>query len=247
MIAAIGMAKDEADVARWVILHLLAEGVDEVLVADNRSTDHTRSILEELAREYPVHVVDDPVVAYQQAAKMTALAHKMGERGAEWIVPFDFDEIWLADHGTLAEYLRSSPADILTAVGWDHVAKPDDEPHDNPFLRSPWRRSYPQTLPKVAFRYHPEAAIQMGNHDVFRPGRRDNGLSLRQVQYRSLEQLKRKLRNGAAAYAASDVHELHGTHWREWDGRPDEDFADYWARLQAETDLVYDPIPCRSL
>lgn len=245
MIAAISMMKDEEDVVRWVVEHLLAEGVGEIIVADNLSTDGTREILESFGD--PVHVVDDPEPGYYQAEKMTRLAHRMGERGAEWILPFDADEIWVADEGTLADYLTSSRSAILSATGWDHVVTGQDEQSDNPFLRSPWRRAYPQKLPKVAFRYHPNAQLHMGNHDVIRPGPRTNGLSLRQVQYRSVDQLKRKLRNGAAAYAAGDIHEMHGTHWREWDGRPDEDFEDYWDRLRAEEGLVYDPIPCRSL
>ena len=45
------------------LVHLLAQGVDKIVVADNRSVDGTREILESL----PVTVIDDPEVGYYQS------------------------------------------------------------------------------------------------------------------------------------------------------------------------------------
>lgn len=83
------MVRNEQDVIETVIRHLLAEGVDHVLVADNLSTDQTRAILDRLSEILPVTVIDDPEPAYRQSEKVTALARRAGEQGGTWIIPFD--------------------------------------------------------------------------------------------------------------------------------------------------------------
>lgn len=59
---AIGMMRDEQDVAKAVIEHLAEECVDGILVLDNRSTDGTRDELEEARRsvDVPVEIMYDP-------------------------------------------------------------------------------------------------------------------------------------------------------------------------------------------
>lgn len=93
---AVCMARDEADVIGSTVAHMLAQ-VDAVIVADNLSTDRTREILDEMASAHPgrLVVVEDPDPAYRQSEKMTALALRARlDFGAEWIVPFDADEVW---------------------------------------------------------------------------------------------------------------------------------------------------------
>ena len=55
--------------------------------------------------------------------------------------------------------------------------------------------------------------------------------------------MTRKLRNGRAAYEASTVHELHGTHWREGGLLSDDEMADKWDDLCGTDGLVFDPVP----
>jgi hypothetical protein len=50
-------------------------------------------------RDSRVHVVTDREPAYFQAAKMTRLARAAARAGADWVVPFDADELWFADRG----------------------------------------------------------------------------------------------------------------------------------------------------
>src|SRR4051812_46619587 len=90
------MVKDEADVIEGTIRHM-ADEVDQLLVADNGSTDGTRDILVKLALELQFTVVDDPDPGYEQSRKMSALAELAASHGATWIVPFDADELWLAE------------------------------------------------------------------------------------------------------------------------------------------------------
>ena len=85
VVFAITMFRDEADVARRVLQHLISERVDSIIVADNGSTDGTRTQLEgvKASTGIPIEIVDDTEPGYWQAKKMTALAAKAAERGAK--------------------------------------------------------------------------------------------------------------------------------------------------------------------
>ena len=83
MIVAVTMMRDEADVAKAVVEHLLAEGVGLVIVADNLSSDSTRMQLE--AIRGPVEILDDLDPAYWQAKKMNELARRAENYGATWL------------------------------------------------------------------------------------------------------------------------------------------------------------------
>lgn len=247
MICAVMMVRDESDIVGHTIDHLLAEGVDHVLVADNLSADATPNILARFPSD-AVTVVADDEPGYYQDRKMTGLARRAhDDLGAEWVLPCDADEVFYRPHGTLAEFFAATSLDVVEATGWDHVATDDDDPLEvSPLRRITNRRLRPQRLAKVAFRFHPDAWIDFGNHDVFNhPGTRGPGLLYRHFQYRSFEQLCSKLRNGAAAYAATDLHPTYGTHWREADGMTDADLWRKWRRLCEEPGLIDDPAPVR--
>jgi hypothetical protein len=239
------MFRDEADVAPFVVRHMLDEGC-YVLVADNMSTDGTRQILDQIAASEPrLIVVDDLEVGYYQDRKMTALGQQAAEWGATWIVPFDADEWWYSPVGRLADVLTVDvPADVLKAFGWDHRPhQTDDQTDRNPFTRMRWREPDTQKFPCVAYRPHPDAWLHMGNHDIDRSGRRVAGLlEYRHFGFRSFEQMRRKVRQGKQAYDATDLPYLHGTHWREMGAMSDAELSAEWERLSTRT-LVYDPCP----
>lgn len=239
------MFRDEEDVAEPVCMHLLAEGVDRLIVADNLSTDRTRQILDGIDS---VTVVDDPEPGYYQSRKVSALAAAAYEMGAEWVLPFDADEVWYAPGGerTIAAALAALPADVdvVKAPGWDHLVRDEG---DGPF--SPWCREQAQPMVKVAFRAHPNPLVDMGNHGVVLPGAQGRDvhgvLAFRHFQYRSLPHLIRKLRTGRAAYEATDLHPDQGLHWRSGGLKTDEELARDWALLCSEEGLVFDPAPLR--
>lgn len=238
MIVGITMVRDEADIIATTVANLFAQGVDHVIAADNLSADDTRAILESFGDR--VTVVDDLEPGYYQDEKMSRLAGRAHELGARWVLPFDADELWHGAHGmTIAQALDGCDADVVMSPGWDHIVTADG------VTFSPMRRQEAQTLCKVAFRSHPDAQLNMGNHDVrgVGPHRVGGLLEFRHFQYRSLNQMCRKLRVGRAAYEASDVHELHGTHWREGGLLDDEQMAEKWAGLMSEQGLVFDPPP----
>jgi len=82
-----------------------------------------------------------------------------------------------------------------------------------------WRRELEAPLPKVACRWRSDLVIDMGNHAARYTGGAtvyDAQIVVRHFPYRSVDQLVRKVRNGAAAYAATDLDAQYGAHWRQW-------------------------------
>lgn len=212
----ISMVRDEADVIAGTLTHM-ADEVDHLVVADNGSVDGTREILAELEDTLPLTVLDDPELAYYQSEKLSRLAATASEQGAGWIVPFDADELWYAESRVSAMCDRST-VDVLEANLFNHFPSAVDPDLDDAFDRIVHRETSPAPLPKVAFRYRPGAVIHQGNHGVTLPGpyRARRSLSIRHFPYRSAEQFVRKARNGAAAYAATDLPHHVGQHWREY-------------------------------
>lgn len=210
------MVKDEEDVVADTIGEMRHK-VDHVIVADNGSTDGTREILDSL----DVEVIDDPEPAYYQSDKMSALARRATEAGATWIIPFDADEVWMGVHG-LQQTLANLPREALIASAqlYDHVPTGRD-PEGPPIRAIQWRRQQPAAFPKVAVRAREGLTIHQGNHgasfeNVRHPLTVTGQLEIRHFPYRSPEQFIRKARNGAAAYAASDLPESAGAHWRNY-------------------------------
>lgn len=245
---AIAMVKDESDVIGSTVSRM-RDQVDHVLIADNGSTDDTRKILE----AHDVEVIDDPEVGYRQSEKMSALADQARRRGAEWVVPFDADEVHTAP-GHLGRRLQELAPEVLVSEATliDHVATGSDDKRDpDPISRMGWRRQEAAPLRKVACRAVEGLVIHQGNHganfpDVAFPTTVTNLVQVRHFPYRSAQQMIRKARNGARAYAATDLPEEVGAHWRGY-GRLSDDqicevFDEYFYSADPEADgLIYDP------
>lgn len=244
------MVKDEADLIVASVL-AMAEQVDRITVIDNGSTDGTRDLLAQL----PVVVIDEPEVGYYQSERMTWLALMAHEQGAEWIIPFDADEVWSARSASgLVEQLGGCNGDVVGAALFDHLATGhDDRAERNPLARMRWRRRDSVPLPKVAVRARPDIVIGQGNHvahaDVpltIEPG---FPLMVRHFSNRSVEQFVRKARNGARAYAASILPESMGTHWRQYGTMTDDELAALFCAAmwiedpESDPSLVFDPLP----
>jgi hypothetical protein len=221
-VVGVTMVKDEVDIVARTVRHMASQ-VDHVIVADNMSTDGTRSVLDELARDMNVTVVDDFEVGYHQSKKMTELAFQARiNHHADWIVPFDADEWWYSPFGRIGDILDGLASQwlVMEAVLYDHVATGEDDPDElDPIERLGWRRQTPAPLPKVACRWREDLVIEMGNHGARYLGgatKFESQLIIRHFPYRSVEQLIRKIHNGAAAYAATDLDPTYGAHWRQW-------------------------------
>lgn len=252
-VVGIAMVRDEADIIGPVVAHML-EQVDHVIVADNGSTDGTRNILQ----SFDVEIVDDPERGYFQSRKMTALAQLAAEACADWVVPFDADEWWYSPFGRIGDVLTELAPQWLVASAalYDHRATGADPDDDNPISRMGWRTKEPAPLPKVACRTRDDLVIEQGNHGASYTGGATafpGLLVVRHFAYRSAAQFIRKARNGAAAYAATDLPVEVGAHWRGYgaiaDAYGEDALGDvfrewFWTRFpQLDDRLMFDPAP----
>jgi hypothetical protein len=198
---AVGVVRDEADIIESTLARMLRE-VDHVLVADNGSVDGTGEILRSFDG---VTVLVDPdpdfLVDEQQARRTTALASLARQRGADWVVPFDADEVWVAPGGRIGDVLDDLPQNvhIAQAAMVNHVVTDRDPPGPDPSVRMVYRRPIFHHLPKVACRTAPGLWIANGNHrvtyqDVAEPRRVDGLLLVHHFPFRSAEQFVRKIR-----------------------------------------------------
>ena len=240
---AVAMVKNEVDIIGQTIDHLRRQGVDGVLVVDNGSTDGTRELLLERVDEAFLFVGDDHEPAYYQAPKMQFLARWAARQGADWIVPFDADEWWFGADRSLAETLRASTTPMATAV--IHNVFP--EPGSSGDVASSWRvDSDPARLEKVAYRTHPLAALHHGNHGVSRPGRVSQSLRILHVPWRSEQQFRSKIANGAAALRLTGPRAggVGGDHWRDLDDESVDELGIIWREMlegRGHTKLEWSP------
>jgi hypothetical protein len=231
---AISMFHDEADVAGPVVRHMLAE-CDAAIVADNNSADGSRAILDAIG-DPRLTILDEPSFAYNQASTMNRLVALAAAAGAEWVVPFDFDEWWYAEGGRIADVLAAMPEDMVstTTRTWDMIPQPDDPDDPDPFARVRWTRpgslwSLPHSR-KTAFRPAPDRILLQGNHGLAGYPWADVGpLRIRHVPFRSLAQATAKLRHGRAAVIAAGLPGGSGSHWQQWGSLSDEDLSAWWA------------------
>jgi hypothetical protein len=108
------MVRNEPDIVRLSVLHHLRTGVDHVLLVDNRSSDETREIVEELGCGSRVTAWRDESEWYQEAM-FTELAREAFRLGADWVVPFDADEFWVTPGTSLRVLLSTTDGGALEA------------------------------------------------------------------------------------------------------------------------------------
>ena len=232
MIALCATSRNEGDIIECWLRHMLAEGIDEILVADHSEPgESTRETLIALHEETGrVHWIDDPDPIHRQPALMNSLAFTAARHGAEWIIASDIDELWIAPGKTIAEALSSCPHNKLYARrflhrDWDH------------------RRIESERLPKVAFR--PPAVIGNGNHEVNLPGGEHGVLEIRELHYRGFEHFKAKAKDRIATLDPAMRARGDGIHQTRLEDFTEEQMMAEWGKWLA-VPTIHDPIPSRS-
>lgn len=225
---AVAVVRDEADVVASVIHHLLDQGIDHILVADNRSMDGTRELLTRMAvDDSRVHVAFDEEPAHMQGQKITRLARAAWSAGADWILPFDADEFFFARGQTVGSFLRGHAASVIYGEMHHLVPEVAGDLGARSWVWFDCADAFPG---KVAFRSHRWATVGQGNHSVVRAGERGLGLFIAHAQYRGPVQVARKARQGAAAeaMAAAAVAMDTGDHWIAGSRLSDEQVQQAW-------------------
>lgn len=257
---AVTMVRNEEDVIGFTLRHMISEGVDGIIVADNMSSDKTRDVLEEIKRRasIPIFIVDDQETGYYQSRKMTALARLAAEKGARYIIPFDADELWYCmEPGRVADVLRRLDVEVARIKMWNHWATRLDTEDENPFLRMQWRMKERSSYFKVAYRYQSNRVIAQGNHDILDldrvPVKGDLvPIGIRHFPYRSADHFIQKARIGGAAYAATDLALNQGAHWKRYKRILDDDgpealeeifYRDFCFPDPRMAGMVHDPAP----
>lgn len=236
MIAAVCACKNEADVIWANIKHLLANGVDLVRVSDGMSTDGTRDILEALRAQNPgqVEIVEDFSPIFYQFEVMNSLVENVGQRGFEWVIPFDADEfIYGVNGGSIAEALNRQHNGVrsLLVHPWLHLDW-DRKVIDNPYGR----------LPKTIFRWTPGLVLERGNHGLqgMLPGLSDV-VDLREYQFRSYDHFKTKVNQWLTAMDPT-LPSYEGAHYKTLAGLSEQEMEMKWQEYQSQP-TVHDPVP----
>lgn len=246
---AVGMARDEGDIIDHTMYHLAANGVSGIVISNNLSKDNTRDKIQEAKlniskynSDIQIIVLDDDTVAYTQSEKMTNLASIARQNGAQWIIPFDIDEIWHAHDKTLKEafdILSGDNVDAYKVLYTNHFITEFDKAALSPFHSMNWRAPLP-TNHKTCFRFRDGDSfvrISNGNHFVQHNGwdigtniktvLDDYGddkiifgpqlIEIRHFQWRSLDHFIKKITNAYEACKALGAgHDLYnGAAWAE--------------------------------
>lgn len=246
---AIAMAKDEGDIVYHTMCHLAANHVDGIIVANNLSKDDTPHKMEmakqKINEKYPdteVILLEDNILAYTQSQKMSDLGKLARERGANWVIPFDVDEIWYSPNSNLKKAfqdLDDQGYDVYRALYTNHSITEFDPVGESPFHSMVYKWNLP-TNHKSAFRFRPTdkfVSISNGNHLInyngvgFNAGAKvamdDYGhdkivfgpqtVQIRHFQWRSLDHFMRKILNAYESCRAlgpgADLY--NGAAWEE--------------------------------
>lgn len=221
---AICLMRNEAELLPAWLRHLERQGIGGVVIGDNMSTDETAEIARGYGGSLPVFVIEDKEPKHLHEHKVDVMARVARRHGAEWIVPMDADEFWYGVEATLARTLRASQ---------QHITQQAARVHNVVLTDSEFRvGAEPDRLPKVAFRWHPLAHIDHGNHAVARPGQIRSDLRILHFSYRSAEHFIAKVRHGAKAlsYLNYDPSEP-GHSWLDLNEFSDEELRNVYSEM----------------
>jgi len=246
---AVGMARDEGDIIEHTMYHLAANGAAGIIIADNLSKDDTKQKIEKAKENIAIYfpktkivILEDNILAYKQSEKMTHLASLARMHGAQWIIPFDIDEIWYSPSGTLQkafEILTDDGTDAYKALYTNHSITEFDQQALSPFHSMQWKWNLP-TNHKSCFRFRNTDSfvrISNGNHFIQHNGWDigtkiktaidDYGhdkiivgpqlIQIRHFQWRSLDHFIKKVLNAYEACKALEQNEdlYNGAAWAE--------------------------------
>lgn len=258
------LCRNEIDIIEWNIRVHAFLGVDAFVVMDNGSTDGTREKLDELSKEFELHVIDQLDTSYQQSKWMKQLAvYARDKLSASWVISNDADEFWLPqDSGkSLKDYLKH--CDSVVSVTKKNMLMLSHclEKGDGTVWGAEYRVQHPIAYPKVSRLQENNIAILLnetpgkvivnpngflkisgGNHRAKHIGklisaRRESGILVYHYPFRSWEQFKARVEQDRELLKLPGVKV--GNHARRWVRLLEEGnlFKEFQSFLMGETEL----------
>lgn len=212
------------DIAGYTISHLLAEGIDKILIDLVPVEDRTKEILFELQLQNPgrIEIMESDDVSIWGSRRMTRLANIAYEAGTELVLPCDSDELFFSKNGgSLADEIRNSQGFVFACQVYNHVASIEDNSEEkNPYKRMVHRMIEPLGLPKIYLRFNPKIIIDEGNHGAHWQGggaipTDQTKVEMRHFPYRTRDQFVSKVRVTKKAMDATLGYPMGwGVHYR---------------------------------
>lgn len=132
MIAGVISVRNEIDVIDFVIKHHFSQGLDAIFVCDNGSSDGTFEHLTLMSEKDSRLFLTSDSGDFHQSQITTKLSMMAKDRGAEWIVPFDADEIWFSKN-KISEDLKNIKDDAVKIRINNYVQNYFYDPSNHPY------------------------------------------------------------------------------------------------------------------
>jgi hypothetical protein len=234
------LVRDEEDVITCNLDHHLDQGVDQVIVTDNRSVDGTSEILAEYAARGVVRVLKELADDFGQWRWVTRMARMAFEGGADWIVHADADEFWCAPSGWLPDVLADVPRQYGAAVAPRFNYPPTEDEagvfYDRLVVRETLSlNAMGRPLPgKCCHRAYPDVQVAQGNHEVRAEGMllvpEPLAVDILHFPMRTFKGFERRIMVGGQAYARNrELPDNVGDTWRRLYALYERgELRDYW-------------------
>lgn len=211
------LVRNEEDIIAECLAHNFANGIDEVILMDNASTDRTREIA---ATFKNVHIIDEPSNEYRQDLWQSRMGEMALELGATWVVPIDGDELWCGIDNirlvspnfgvVLADCLFDHPPTDMIEEPFSVKQMPCYQRHERHFGK--WHSG------RFAYRPYKGVKIAMGQDNIIDY---DGGIGLMKELWlhhypiRSYDRYAKKIKIGVEAIENGKHHPFVGSHWKE--------------------------------
>jgi len=167
------LVRNESDILSANLDYHLSQGIDHIIVTDNRSSDGTLDILSEYQKNRNVTVLFEDSDNYSQGQWVTRMAQMaIHEFQADWVINSDADEFWWPKVGTLKESIQ----DVSSDIGALYINRTNFLPSNNDNIEFYHRMIIRENIslnihgnplpPKVCHRGFEDVEIHVGNHDI---------------------------------------------------------------------------------